>query len=103
MPEITVGEMTTVLGGVIDSLNTLRTGLEQCSLDAEIDGAEGRRIICQMPVVGGSECRLNSKTPRVGDLVEAVAAIAGWAEDIRSAIGHLDPSEPVFAPPSDLA
>jgi hypothetical protein len=101
MPEITAGEFVTVLGGVVDSLNALRTGLEQCNLDTELDGSEDRRVICQMPVVGGTECRLNSKTPKVVDLLEAVAAMARWAEDIRSAVGDMAPSEPVFAPPME--
>jgi len=106
MPEYTVGEFVTALGGIIGSLNGLADDLSHCNLETDIEKTPGRKVICQVPVMGGSECRLKGRVDvKASDLVEAIAALSLWAKDIRSTLDGVNPAEPLFPgppPPADL-
>lgn len=95
---MTVGDFTRSISDIASSLNTLADNLSTCSMEVEIDTSMGKKVVCQMPVVGGDQCRLKTvKDPRVADLHEGLLALAAWAADIQASLAGLDPSDPLFA------
>lgn len=100
MPELTFGGFESALGSVIDSLDALAADINTCNLDTEVDNTEGRVVICQLPKVGGADCRLRTgDNLRVADLYEAITALSQWAADIKAIVsGHANPNDPIFAP-----
>jgi predicted transcriptional regulator len=103
MPELTFGQFESALGSVVDSLNALADDVSTCNLDTEVDNTQGRTVICQIPKVGGADCRLRTRDNlRVSDLYEAITALSQWAADIKATVaGHTNPNDPIFAPFTD--
>lgn len=103
MPGMTVSDLSSALGGIISALNTLASGLSTCNMEVDLDQTEGKKVICQIPIMGGSDCRLSTlKEPRVADIHEAVTALAAWAADIQASLSEHSSSEMIFPPGDEI-
>ncbi|MFH1688790.1 MAG: hypothetical protein ABIE42_00960 [Candidatus Eisenbacteria bacterium] len=105
MSAFTIGDFTTDLSGVVNSLNGIAEKLNQCDPDIEIDNTPGKTAVCSVPIVSGSVCATAIKERfTVAGLIETVEGLRDWVRDVESKLGGYDPATPLDAgawPPSD--
>ena len=92
----TIGEFSTALSGLVESLGKISDELSHCNPAAEIDRTPGRTAICQAPPITASQCLTEIKDPfTVADLVELVEGLRDWIGDVQGKLGNYDSMTPL--------
>jgi hypothetical protein len=91
-----IGDFSTALSGLVESMNGISERLGQCDPRAVIDRTPGRTAICQGPPIKGDACLAEIRDPfTVADLVEWVEGLRDWIGDVQARLENYDASTPL--------